>query len=196
MRRLPVALILCLLYLGAGTEQAYAQEQKHVVQLSGLVTSTGSLQDMAGAAVYVPNTSRGVHAMQGGFFSLPILPGDSVVISMLGYQRQYIIIPETYTNHSYTVHIQLQESATTLPTVDVMPWATERDLRVAISKIKAPKEQELKVDLGPLQYRSILHGPQMDANDNARHGVQQQLYQLNGRHMIQSGIRLFGVPIR
>ncbi|RDV15139.1 hypothetical protein DXT99_10725 [Pontibacter diazotrophicus] len=62
--------------------------------------------------------------------------------------------------------------------------------------MKLPKEQELKVDLGPLQYKSILHGPLMDANDNARHGVQQQMHQLNGRHMFMNNIRLFGVPIR
>lgn len=195
-RLLPVSLTLFLTYLVAGSEQAHAQEQKHVVQLSGLIISPDSLQDMSGVAVYVPYTSRGVLTIRNGFFSLPVLPGDSVVISMLGYQKQFIIIPYNHKQNSYTAHIQLQESTTELPTVDVMPWATVRDLRTAIARVKLPEERKLKIDLGPLQYKTLQEMPPMDAGDNAKHGIQQQLYQLNGRHMFMNGIRLFGVPIK
>ncbi|RDV15138.1 carboxypeptidase-like regulatory domain-containing protein [Pontibacter diazotrophicus] len=113
-----IPLLLFTLCLHVATLQVHAQQQ--VVQFSGLVTSSDSLQNMAGASVYVPNTTRGVQTTGNGFFSLPVLPGDSVVISMLGYQKQYIIIPLDYSNQSYATHIQLQESATELPTVDVM----------------------------------------------------------------------------
>lgn len=127
-RHLLVSLTLCL-YLLIGLQQANAQEQQQVVQLSGLITSEDSLRDMSGVTVYVPNTAREVFTVQNGFFSLPVLRGDSVVISMLGYQKQYLLIPKGYKSNSYTAHILLQEGLTELPTVDVMPWATEREFK-------------------------------------------------------------------
>ena len=38
-----------------------------------------------------------------GYFSLPVLAGDSIVIRSLGYRNQYVIIPPDYQRQSYSV---------------------------------------------------------------------------------------------
>ncbi|GHA70443.1 hypothetical protein GCM10007389_24730 [Pontibacter akesuensis] len=161
-----------------------------------MVTAGDSATGLAGVAVFVPHTTRGTFTNQYGYFSMPVLPRDSVVVSSLGYSRQYILVPTAIQGYNFSANIVLQEKATELPTVDVMPWATERDLRTAISKVKLAKEPELKVDLGPLYYRSILEGPSMDAGANANYCIQQSLRGQQRRYTVPSDIKLFGAPIR
>ncbi|WP_299825500.1 carboxypeptidase-like regulatory domain-containing protein [uncultured Pontibacter sp.] len=185
--------IAFILVLGA-QQQAQAQ---HVVQLSGLITYEDSLAEAAaGIAVFVPHTSRGTHTTQSGFFSLPVLPGDSVVIAALGYEKQYIRIPDGFKSYSYATTIKLKPSSVALPTVDVMPWATERDLRMAVAKVKLPKQATPEVDMEVVHKKiQRTHYP-MDAAANQKHGLQQQNRQMQGRYMVPSDVKLFGIPIR
>ena len=147
--------------------------------------------------MYVPGTTRGTYTRQSGFFSLPVLSGDSVVIGALGYQKQYVKIPAR-TGNAYTVEIVLKEQATTLPTVDVMPWATENDLKQAILRTRLPEEpgQQVLVIPPPVAYKSILQMPAMDASANFRYGQQQLQQGRESRYRAPDVVRIFGVPIR
>ena len=188
--RLPVILITCTILILATSAQA-----QHVVQLSGLVT----LQDSSaavGVGIYVPHTSRGTYTNQDGFFSLPVLPGDSVVIAALGYEKQYILIPKDFKNQSYTSAIALTPTSIALPTVDVMPWATERDLRMAVARVKLPKQVTNEVNLELIIRKAERTAYPMDAGANAKHGLQQQNRQMQGRHMVPSDVKLLSIPIR
>ncbi|WP_266204088.1 peptidase associated/transthyretin-like domain-containing protein [Pontibacter kalidii] len=199
MKNNPFRLIGCLSFillcaiLWPG--KAAAQQQKQVVQLSGLVVAGDSATGMANVAVFVPNTNRGTHTGPRGFFSLPVLPGDSVVVAALGYRRQYFLLPETFTGNSYSTLLHLLESPTELPTVDVMPWATERDLREAVSKLNLPREQKPEVDLGPLEEKDLTKMRAMDAEANATYGLQQTMRQQQRRYMVPSDVKLLGVSI-
>lgn len=167
------------------------------MQLSGIVQTGGDEKaGLRGAAVYVPHTTRGTHTSEGGYFSMPVLAGDSVVISMLGYGKQYVLIPEDISTHSYATTVTLQEQATELPTVDVMPWATERDLRAAIAKVKLPATHTPKVNVGEVPGEYATDGPAMDSEASAAHGLQQQQMQQQKRILVPSDVKLFSIPIR
>lgn len=181
--------ILCIILL----PQVRAQ---HVVQLSGLITLEDSLADASGIAVYVPHTSRGTYTNAAGFFSLPVLPGDSVVVAAMGYERQYILIPKNFNSQRYSTTIRLKQGSIALPTVDVIPWATERDLRMAVARLKLPKEANTEVDMATVQKKiQRTHYP-MDAGANQKHGLQQQNRQMQGRYMAPSDVKLLSIPIR
>ncbi len=183
--------MLAILWTGC-RQEAKAQQ---VVQLSGLVTSGDSVTAAAGVAVFVPHTSRGTQTNKSGFFSLPVLPGDSVVIAALGYERHYILIPKDFTTQSYSATIVLQQSSIALPTVDVMPWATERDLKVAISKVKLPKEAKQEVDLQVAKSDISRTGYAMDAKSVGKYVQQQQHRQMQSRYMVPPDIKLASIPI-
>lgn len=187
------ASLVALLLLILCPEQAIAQQQ--VVQLSGMVLDEEGTTGMAGVAVFVPQTNRGTNTNSKGFFSLPVLPGDSVVVAALGYQRQYFLIPHTFSGTSYSTLIYLLESTTALPTVNVMPWATERELREAISKVKLPEEPKPEVDLGPLEQKDLTKMAAMDAETNAKYGLQQAGQQQQRRYMVPSDVKVFGIGI-
>ncbi|OKL39127.1 peptidase associated/transthyretin-like domain-containing protein [Pontibacter flavimaris] len=192
--RLRGCLAFILLWIILCPEQAEAQ-QRQVVQLSGLVVAGDSAAGMANVAVFVPNSNRGTHTGPGGFFSLPVLPGDSVVVAALGYQKQYFSLPHTFTGNSYSTMLHLLESPPELPTINVMPWATERDLREAVSKLNLPREPKPEVDLGPLEEKDLTRMRAMDGEANARYGLMQVTRQQQQRYMVPSDVKLTGFSI-
>jgi len=101
-----------------------AQGESSVIQLSGLVLGEDSTSALAGANIYVPTAGRGTSTNMYGYFSLPVLAGDSVVISSIGYKKQYYLVPEKQ-RESMTIVVELQTDTTYLPGVTVFPFPTE-----------------------------------------------------------------------
>ncbi|RSK47351.1 carboxypeptidase-like regulatory domain-containing protein [Hymenobacter rigui] len=135
-----VGVLLAVLLLAPG--RARAQGQRQVVQFTGIVASGDSLLGVPGAAIFVPKAGRGTTSNPYGYFSLPVLAGDSIVIRSLGYRNQYVIIPENYPRQSYSVIVNLKEDATVLPEVRIFPYATEKAFKEAFLAMKPPTEND------------------------------------------------------
>ncbi|WP_185816967.1 carboxypeptidase-like regulatory domain-containing protein [Hymenobacter metallilatus] len=135
-----VGVLLAVLLLAPG--RAQAQGQRQVVQFTGIVASGDSLLGVPGAAIFVPKAGRGTTTNPYGYFSLPVLAGDSIVIRSLGYRNQYVIIPENYPRQSYSVIVNLKEDATVLPEVRIFPYATEKAFKEAFLAMKPPTEND------------------------------------------------------
>jgi hypothetical protein len=112
-------LILSLVLLAAFS--ATAQDTKKVIQVSGLVVSGDSLYGVPGVAVYIPKSGRGTTTNYVGYFSLPALAGDSVLINSFGYKVRRYIVPDTLTADKMSLIIELMEDTLILPAVEIFP---------------------------------------------------------------------------
>jgi len=177
--------VLVLLFSVSGNAQNAASKQR-VVQLSGFVTVGDSLYGIGGVSVYVPGTDRGVQTNQYGFFSLPVLAGDSVTFSALGYKRQYLIIPKTYKSESYSIIMQMQEQPIELAEVRVIPWATERDFKEAVLAVKLPDNgrDDAMRNLDPEMLEELIKATPMDGGGNFRAWNMQQVRHIEQRNMV------------
>ncbi|MFD2248408.1 carboxypeptidase-like regulatory domain-containing protein [Pontibacter ruber] len=188
--------VLALLFLFLGTpERAAAQGQQRVVQLSGFVAIGDSLYGVAGVNVFIPKAGRGTQTNQYGFFSLPVLAGDSVVFSAIGYKKQYLIIPKNFSSQSYSVIMQMQEDPTELPTVDVFPYATEQDFKKAVLSLKLPDEgrSNAEKNLDPERLEELFKNTAMDGNANFRNFNMQRVQRQEQRNMYPT-ISPFAIP--
>lgn len=178
-------MLATLLLLVAMPQQAIAQGQKRVVQLSGFVAAGDSLYGLVGVTIYVPGTTRGTQTNQYGFFSMPVVTGDSVLFGALGYRKQYLKIPENYSSQSYSIIMQMQEDPKELPTVNVFPWATERDFRESIANLKLPDEGRAIAtrNLDPERLEELFKATPMSESGNFRFWQQQQQIQTERRYM-------------
>ncbi|WP_239020999.1 carboxypeptidase-like regulatory domain-containing protein [Pontibacter arcticus] len=176
-------------------KQAAAQGNKRVVQLSGFVAVGDSLYGVTGVSVYVPGTNRGTQTNEYGFFSLPVLNGDSVMFSALGYKKQFLKIPNNYSSQSYSIIMQMQEDPTELPIVDVFPWPTERDFEQAVLNVKLPDEGRATAmrNLDPDRLRELFETTPMDGSGNFKTWNQQQIQQQQNRYMYPT-ISPFAIP--
>lgn len=161
---------------------AHAQQQKRVVQLSGVVLDTVS-GPLPGVHVYIPKAGRGVTTNAVGFFSLPVLVGDSVVISSVGYKRQHYIIPESAPEY-LTLVIPMVEDVTYLETIVIMPYPTEEVFKEAVLALNLPPDDLMKKDnLNEELLALMLSTTPMNGPMNQRYTLDQWATSQNSKYM-------------
>ena len=104
MKKVYVLVMAAILVLG-GLNSVFAQQKKRVIQLSGIVLEEDSVsgRPIPGVHVYVPKAGRGTTTNGMGFFSMPVLVGDEIVVSSVGYQRQKFTVSESVSEYQTVV---------------------------------------------------------------------------------------------
>lgn len=162
--------------------QANAQQQKRVIQLSGIVmdTVTGPLP---GVHVYIPKAGRGVTTNAVGFFSLPVLVGDSVIISSVGYKRQHYIVPQTATEF-FTIIVPMVEDVTYLKEIVIVPYPTEEVFKEAVLALNLPPDNTIdEKNLNAELLALMLKTTPMDGPLNQRYALNQWAASQNDKFM-------------
>jgi CarboxypepD_reg-like domain len=132
--------ILVVLGLLAGME-VNAQTKRRVIQLSGFVTDTATMM-LPGVHVYVPKAGRGTPTTNSGFFTLPVLVGDSVVFSSVGYKRTSYIVPDL-PKDSWTIFVELAPDITLMNEAVVMGIPTEELFKEAVLAMNIPLDNNV-----------------------------------------------------
>jgi len=166
--------IVCGLFLLIGliaSIEVYAQQPKRVIQLSGVTmdTATGPVPFVN---VYVPAAGRGVRTNEVGFFSMPVLAGDSVVISAVGYQRQYVVVPKDAPEY-LTIFVSMVEDVTYLREVEILAYPTEEVFKEAVLALNLPPEQIDHKNLNAELLALMLKTTPMNGPMNQRYSLDQ-----------------------
>ena len=168
--QLPFILIFCMLaVLILSSSEAFAQGKRHVIQLAGIVLSEDdTTRGLPGVHIYVPKAGRGTTTNNLGYFSMPVLPGDGIVISSIGYEKQYYRIPDT-DKESITIIVEMVTDITYLKEVTIMPFPTEEVLKEAVLALNIPEkrrvaEENMSAELLALMVQTT----PMDGAQNAR----------------------------
>lgn len=132
-------MLLFLVWIGFFS-QSSAQGRQKIVQLSGIIVNEDSI-GLAGTHIYVPGAGRGTSTNVYGYFSLPVLAYDSIVISYIGYEHQYYIVPDDQ-GESITMVIKMVPDPTELEGIIVFPFPTEEMFKEAVLALKLPDERE------------------------------------------------------
>lgn len=174
MKYITRLVFIFLLLMIAGHTAQSQQYQKRVIQLSGVVIGSDSSRAVPGVHVYVPKAGRGAVTNAAGFFSMPVLVGDSVVISAVGFVRQHYIVPNHYSDF-LTLIIEMVEDVTFLNQVTITPFPTEEVFKQAVLALNIPMDEgqidrkNLNAELMALMVRTT----PMDANMNYRYYMEQ-----------------------
>jgi hypothetical protein len=160
----------------------FSQTQKRVVQLSGVVLNESD-EGIPGVHIYAPKAGRGTTTNGLGFFSMPFLVGDSVVISSVAHVHQHYISPQDAPEYQ-TIIIEMVEDVTYLKDVVIRPFPTEEVFKEAVLALNIPmdggsyKSKDLSAELLALMVKTTpMNGPQNQkyyldqwvANQNAKY---------------------------
>ncbi|MBS1487127.1 MAG: carboxypeptidase-like regulatory domain-containing protein [Bacteroidetes bacterium] len=163
------AIAFCVLALRPDTS---AQARRRVVQLSGLVTdTTGNF--LPGVNFYVPKAGRGTTSLGNGFFSMPVLIGDTVLITSVGFRKQTYVVPEDAKEFT-SVIFEMNPDVTFLKEV-VITMPTEELFKEAVLALNVPLDntgidpKNLNSELLALMVRTT----PMDGNANYRYYINQ-----------------------
>ena len=174
--------LVIFLFVGISFTSAYGQGGRKVIQLTGVITAGDSLLGLAGASVYIPKAGRGTSTNEYGFFSLPVLAGDSVVFSSIGFARQSLVIPENFERDSYSVIIEMMEDPNILPEIRVFPYATFRDFTQAVLAMQVDDGVDRQTALSDQIVQQMFRNTPQDGNANHR-----QYMNLQNQQMMRRG---------
>ncbi|HEX6225196.1 MAG TPA: carboxypeptidase-like regulatory domain-containing protein, partial [Chryseolinea sp.] len=138
VRNLVFVVVVLILVAGA-IIPGNAQQKKRVIQLSGVVLEEDSVSGVPvpGVHIYVPKAGRGTTTNGMGFFSMPVLEGDEITISAVGYDRQNVTVESDWPEYQ-TIIITLTQDTTFLPEVVVFPFPTEEVFKQAVLAMNMP----------------------------------------------------------
>lgn len=126
MRKLVVMKLgLILLFLVVQTVVFCQSNNERLVQLSGVVISSDSLQEMPYAAIYNRSVKRGSIADMYGFFSLVVQPGDTLLFRYVGHKPSSYIVPDTLKDNRYSIIHMMELDSAAFNEVIIYPWPSK-----------------------------------------------------------------------
>ncbi|MFK7951390.1 MAG: carboxypeptidase-like regulatory domain-containing protein [Ekhidna sp.] len=172
-----IVFVTCILFLVIGSVIGQNVPKKKIIQFTGVVFGSDSTTVIPGTHIYIPTSGRGTTTNPYGFFSIPVMEGDSLVFSAVGYKRAFFKVPKHEGESSLKVIITLQEDITFLEEVEVRPYPTEAMFKEALITMELPYQKEyaniykwLNSDIMQEAYLSL----PASGNENLRYFTQQQ----------------------
>lgn len=124
--RFRLALVFCIIACTSLTSTAQVQDSS-LIQMSGVVITESSLDPMPFTTVFDITSRRGVITDYYGYFSMVVLPGDTLLFSFYGYKTSSFIVADTLTDNVYNIIHLMTEDTMNLPEVSVYPWPSKEN---------------------------------------------------------------------
>jgi hypothetical protein len=166
------------------TTEAQVQRERKVIQLSGIILNADSTDAVPGVNVYVPRKGRGTSTGRYGYFSLPVLEGDSVVFSFIGLQKQTFKVPDVVPEDKISLILTMQTDEIALAEIEVMPYPSEEEFKRAVLAMnyEAPMSVDTRGNMSPETLLRWAESMPASGNENMRYFRQSQLMQIQDRY--------------
>ena len=162
--------IVLYLLLISGPIVANAQFDKlkdSVVQVYGFVMTSDSLTGIPGVTVSVKGRNQGAFTNDQGIFSIPLLKGDVIEFTSIGYKPILVTIPRNIPGNQYSM-IQLMVNDTVyLPATIIKPRPTREQFERDFVNTKVPDDdiEILRQNTEAAKRRILLRGLPSDARE-------------------------------
>ncbi len=121
------------------TLSAQTMGPDRIYQLSGLVVAKTNQEPVSFATIQVNRSRRGMLTSMDGFYSIPVVAGDTLWISCLGFKKIWFSVSdyliefegEEESPYIYAIHY-LPEDSILLDTVKIFPYDSPEKLKTAI----------------------------------------------------------------
>ena len=120
---------------------AFSQGQDKTVLFQGRVVASSNAEFLPLAYIFNPQAGRGALSDNFGQVDMYVFPGDSLVISYIGYKKKYYIVPRD-TELVHQVIIPMEEMTTMLRDVKVFPHSSEEEFKQAFLSMELRNKKE------------------------------------------------------
>lgn len=153
-------------------------QEKKVIQLSGIILNADSTDAVAGVNIYVPRKGRGTSSGRFGYFSMPVLEGDSVVFSFIGLKKQTFKVPDNVENDKISLILTMKVDEIALAEIEVMPYPTEEEFKQAVIALNVVDPMSIsRANMSPEMLLRWAESMPASANENFRYFQQGQAIQ-------------------
>ena len=115
-------------------QEAFAQDrqEKKVIQLSGIILNADSTDAVPGVNIYVPKKGRGTVSGRFGYFSMPVLEGDTILFTFIGLKKQTFTVPNKVDDDRISLILTMEIDEIALAEIEVVPYPTEEEFKQAV----------------------------------------------------------------
>ncbi|WP_133557579.1 carboxypeptidase-like regulatory domain-containing protein [Algoriphagus boseongensis] len=159
---------------------SFAQDQrdKKVIQLSGIILNADSTDAVPGVNIYVPKKGRGTVSGRFGYFSMPVLEGDSVVFTFIGLKKQEFKVPDKVDNDRISLILTMEVDEIALAEIEVMPYPTEEEFKKAVIAMNVVDPMAIsRSNMSPEMLLRWAESMPASGNENFRYFQQGQMLQ-------------------
>ncbi len=135
-------LLFSFLFAVCSTPIIAQEGEPKLIQLSGVVISSDSLEEMPFAGVYDQTIKRGTIADNYGFFSIVVQPGDTISFRYYGFKPSAFIVPDTLTDNRYSIIHTMIKDTFEIDEVVIYPWPSREAFAAAFIEMN-PYEDAL-----------------------------------------------------
>ena len=167
---------------------SFSQGKKKIIQMSGVVVGADSISGVGGVHIYVPKAGRGTTSNPYGYFTMPVLEDDSLIVSAVGYQKQNLIIPGDK-GESISLIIELKPDTTILPELEIFTYPTEELFKKDVLDLELPNRRDLEnldKSLNKELLREMYLNEPMSANMNYKYFMDQQMIATSNKYQLPS----------
>jgi len=156
------------------------QEERKVVQITGVVAEPDSSGGVPFVNIRVKGTSRGTVSDFYGFFTLVAREGDTLVFSSVGYNPSVAFLPKKMESDNYYLLAKMYKDTVNLKSVKVGPHVTKDQFADAFVnlKIKDDDYERAMKNLSQQELDVIKMGTPMDGSLNYKNAMQQRSFAL------------------
>lgn len=174
----PLAILIFGFFLFTLSAQAQDKSEKKVIQLSGIILNADSTDAVAGVNIYVPKKGRGTSSGRFGYFSMPVLEGDSVVFSFIGLKKQTFKVPENVEEDRVSLILTMEVDEIALAEIEVMPYPTEEEFKQAVIAMNVVDPMSIsRANMSPEMLLRWAETMPASGNENFRYFQQGQMLQ-------------------
>lgn len=183
------AVFLALVLVLVAT-QAFGQKEpneplasKKIVQFSGLVLAYDSAMALPGVVLQVKGTRRGTYTNIMGFFSMPVLTGDTVLFNSMAFKNHQYVVPDTATDNIGYV-VMLDPDTIMLETITILPLPSEAVFKEMFLALELPDEhlyRNMNASLAEKNLKQMALDMPMDGAMNHQFFMQQHAMSINNR---------------
>ena len=160
------------------TVKAQDVQEKKVIQLSGIILNADSTDAVAGVNIYVPKKGRGTSSGRFGYFSMPVLEGDSVTFSFIGLKKQTFKVPDTVESDRISLVLTMEVDEIALAEIEVMPYPTEEEFKQAVIALNMVDPMSIsRANMSPEMLLRWAESMPASGSENFRHFQQGQSIQ-------------------
>lgn len=158
--------------------KAQDTREKKVIQLSGIILNSDSTDAVPGVNIYVPKKGRGTSSGRFGYFSMPVLEGDSIVFTFIGLKKQTFKVPDKVENDRISLILTMEVDEIALAEIEVMPYPTEEEFKQAIIAMNVVDPMSIsRANMSPEMLLRWAEQMPASGNENFRSFQQGQMIQ-------------------
>lgn len=169
---------ILLLISARGFSQSDSAYYDGLIQFSGVVVSTDSVNPIPFAHIIDINTHSGTTSDYFGYFSFVAKVGDSVRFSSIGYKTSYFHIPDSLiSGDNYSLIQVMQPDTIMLKEAKIYPWPSKEQFADAFVNTVIPNDDYKRAEANLNNEAMMAYAEQIPMNGSMNFNWQMQQVQ-------------------